>query len=133
MDINSKELVGRLQTQIDEMIFRLQAMSANLKMLAGLNIRRTVMMGDSFPDGEKSIHEKEIICLECGKVCRVLTRRHLASHGLNAHLYRKKWGLKSDMPLMCGDLLRAKRERMQTMKLWERRHDLQIKKKEENT
>ncbi len=133
MDIGSKELVERLQAQIAEIVFRLQAISANLNMLSGLRRERGILPGEeSVSDGENSIHEKGITCLECGRVCRVITRRHLASHGLTACAYRMKWGLKHDTPLMCRELLRARRERMQTMKLWERRHNLRRKKRQED-
>ena len=42
-------------------------------------------------DAKKSIKEKSITCLECGKSMKVLTKRHLAIHGLDAVSYREKW------------------------------------------
>lgn len=129
MDNGSKELVERLQAQIREMIFRLQAVSANLNKLSGRQEEELLpSFGDvDASDGEKSIHEKSITCLECGRVCRVITRRHLAAHGLTACAYRMKWGLGQDTPLMCKELLRSRKERMRSMKLWERRNNVRKK------
>lgn len=129
MDTGSKELVERLQVQIAEMVFRLQAISANLKRLSGGQEEDLLseINGSEGSDGEKSIHEKSITCLECGRVCRVITRRHLAAHGLTGNAYRQKWGLRQDTPLMCRELLRARRERMKTMRLWERRGNVRKK------
>ena len=33
-------------------------------------------------DPDKAIREKSVVCLECGKLFRVVTRKHLASHGM---------------------------------------------------
>lgn len=69
----------------------------------------------------KSIKEQSIICLECGKSFKILTKKHLAVHGLDADAYREKWGIKRQTPLVCKSLQRERRKKMKTMKLWERR------------
>ena len=69
-------------------------------------------------DPRKSVKEKSITCLECGKSFKILTRRHLVSHGLDAVTYREKWGFKKDMPLVCKSLQRDRRKKMKDMKLW---------------
>ncbi len=72
-------------------------------------------------DARKSIKERSVTCLECGKTFRILTRRHLASHNLDAEQYRAKWGLKKGTPLVSKDLQRERRKKMKDMKLWEKR------------
>ncbi len=72
-------------------------------------------------DARKSIKERSVTCMECGKSFRILTRRHLASHGLDAEQYREKWGLKKGLPLVSRDLQRERRKKMKDMKLWEKR------------
>lgn len=72
-------------------------------------------------DAKKSIKEKTITCLECGKVFKVITKKHLALHDLDAVAYREKWGLKKGTPLTCKELQRARRAKMKDMKLWEKR------------
>ena len=69
----------------------------------------------------KSIKEQSIVCLECGKSFKILTKKHLASHGLDADAYREKWNIKRNTPLVCKSLQRERRKKMKAMKLWERR------------
>lgn len=69
----------------------------------------------------KQIGERGVTCLECGKSFKLLTRRHLLSHGLEADEYREKWGYAKDTPLVCKSLQRERRKKMKDMKLWEKR------------
>ena len=70
---------------------------------------------------EKSIKEKTVTCLECGKVLKIITKKHIASHGLDGDAYREKWGLKKHTPLVCKELQRERRKKMREMQLWEKR------------
>ncbi len=70
---------------------------------------------------QKSIKEKSITCLECGKVFKVLTQKHLSLHGLTPEEYKEKWGFKKNSPLVCKELQRSRRTKMKEMKLWEKR------------
>jgi len=72
-------------------------------------------------DPKKAIREKTIICMETGKSMKVITKRHLAKVGLTPDEYRAKWGYAKDLPLVCKELQRARRKKMQEMRLWERR------------
>ena len=86
---------------------------------------------ESLPDGNetkipavdpaKAIKEKSITCLECGKVFKVLTRKHLAACGLTPDEYRAKWNMKKGAALVCKSLQRERRKKMKDMRLWERR------------
>jgi predicted transcriptional regulator len=53
------------------------------------------------PDIEpsESIHEQEIICMECGKGFKQLTPTHLKKHNLTASRYREKYGFRNSQPL----------------------------------
>jgi len=73
-------------------------------------------------DAKKSIRETSVTCLECGKRFKVLTKKHLATHGLTPDEYRAKYGMKKGQPLACKALARERRKKMGEMKLWERRH-----------
>lgn len=77
----------------------------------------------------KSIKEKTITCLECGKSFKIITKKHLASHGLDADSYREKWGIKKSVPLVCKELQRERRKKMREMKLWEKRTADETKRK----
>jgi predicted transcriptional regulator len=70
---------------------------------------------------KKAIREKSIICLECGKSFKVLTKRHLATHDLTPLEYKEKWGYTKKTSLVCKSLARERRKKMADMKLWERR------------
>ena len=69
----------------------------------------------------KSIKEKTITCLECGKNFKIITKKHLVTHNLDPETYRDKWGIKKATPLVCKELQRERRKKMREMKLWERR------------
>ena len=72
-------------------------------------------------DAKKSIKEKSVTCLECGKSFKVLTKRHLAVHGLTTDEYKAKYGLKKGTALICKAMQRERRKKMAEMQLWEKR------------
>ena len=47
----------------------------------------------------ESIHEQEIICMECGKGFKQLTPTHLNKHNLTASEYREKYGFRNSQAL----------------------------------
>ena len=69
-------------------------------------------------DPKKAIKEKSVDCLECGKNYKVLTKKHLASHGLTPEEYREKWGYKKGTALVAKFLSKARKKKMQEMQLW---------------
>lgn len=72
-------------------------------------------------DPKRSLGESYVTCLECKKKFKVLTIRHLKTHGLTAKEYKAKWGLRKDVSLAAKGLIRLRRKKMQEMRLWERR------------
>lgn len=74
-------------------------------------------------DPAKAIKEKNILCVECGRSFKLLTKKHLATHGLSPEEYRERCGYKKNTPLVCKALQRERRKKMKDMKLWERRRD----------
>lgn len=72
-------------------------------------------------DPKKAVKEKSITCLECGKSFKVITKKHLASHGLTPEEYKAKHGYKKTMPLVCKSLQRDRRKKMKDMRLWEKK------------
>ena len=72
-------------------------------------------------DPKKAIKEKSVTCLECGKTFKIITKKHLAKHGLTTEEYREKWGMRKGFPLVCKSLQRERRKKMKSMKLWEKR------------
>jgi predicted transcriptional regulator len=72
-------------------------------------------------DPKTAIKERSISCCVCGKSFKILTKKHLASHDLDAATYREKFGYKKGLPLVCKALQRERRKKMSDMKLWTRR------------
>lgn len=59
---------------------------------------------------EKSIQKNKIICLECGQEFRMLSPKHLKSHGLTGREYRTKHGFSLRQPL-CAKSLSDRRKK----------------------
>lgn len=88
-------------------------------------------MGDDAPaeveaaapavDPKKAIKESSIVCCECGKSFKILTKKHLLTHGLTPEQYREKYGYKKGAALACKSLVRERRKKMKDMQLWTRR------------
>lgn len=72
-------------------------------------------------DPKKAVKEKTIVCLDCGKSFKILTKKHLSTHGLTPDQYREKWNYPKKMPLVCKSLQRERRKKMKDMRLWEKR------------
>ena len=69
----------------------------------------------------KAIREASIVCCECGKTFKILTKKHLATHGLTPEAYREKYGYKRTQALACKALARERRAKMKDLRLWEKR------------
>ena len=59
-------------------------------------------------DPKKSIQKNKVVCLECGQEFKMLSPKHLKSHGLTGKEYRKKYGFSARQPL-CAKALSEKR------------------------
>lgn len=59
---------------------------------------------------DKSILKNKIVCLECGQEFRMLSPKHLKSHGLTGREYRAKWGFSLRQPL-CAKALSERRKK----------------------
>lgn len=121
LDIVKAQASVRVMTE-DEIISMVRRLSSDIKDVAeGDGGVDEIAGAEAQSDPRKSIKEKSITCLECGKVFKILTRKHLAGHELDAETYREKWGLRKDTPLVCKGLQRERRKKMKDMKLWEKR------------
>lgn len=70
---------------------------------------------------DRSPKDNSIVCLECLKPFKMLTHKHMATHGLTPDEYRAKWGYAKGAPLVCKALQRLRRKKMKDIKLWEKR------------
>lgn len=103
----------------EEITSMVQTLTSGIKAIAEGGTVDT--QEDSAVDPAKAIREKSILCSVCGKSFKVLTKKHLASHGLTPEEYREKYGYKKKTPLVCKSLQRERRKKMKEMKLWTKR------------
>ena len=84
----------------DEMAEMISSLSSKLKKLDCCEEVEEACPSAEAPvvDPKRSIKEKSIVCLECGKTFKVITKKHLILHGLDAASYRAKWGFKKGTP-----------------------------------
>ena len=106
--------------QEEEIVAMIRALAASLRKLEEHEAVEEEDAQTMAPS--RSIKEKSITCLECGKSFKLITRKHLAQHGLDADSYRRKWGIRSGTPLVCKSIQRVRRKKMKDMRLWEKRH-----------
>ena len=59
-------------------------------------------------DLKTSIQKNKVICLECGKEFKVLSRSHLSGHALTAREYKQKYGFSLGQPLTAKSLSAAR-------------------------
>ena len=115
----------RIMTE-DEMVSMIASLAANLRAMD--SVQPSKLPADAIADdnidpriSRKSITDKSITCLCCGKKSKVLNKKHLATHGLTPSQYRAKFKLPKGIPLTCRDLTKSRRDKMNEMRLWERR------------
>ena len=100
----------------EEVTFALQSTFKALQELQADEIKNAAE-GGSLEGGtapaispEKSIQKNKIICLECGQEFRMLSPKHLKSHGLTGREYRSKHGFSLRQPL-CAKSLSDRRKK----------------------
>ena len=100
----------------EEITFALQSTFKALSDLQADEIKTAaegaVLEGSGAPalSPEKSIQKNKIICLECGQEFRMLSPKHLKSHGLTGREYRAKQGFSLRQPL-CAKSLSDRRKK----------------------
>jgi predicted transcriptional regulator len=110
-----------VRTMTDEEITSmLKSVAAGIQAAAGAEFLPAEPAGPAL-DPAKAVKENKVVCLECGKSFKVLTKKHLAAHGLTPEEYRSKYGYKKGAPLAAKSLQRERRKKMKDMRLWERR------------
>jgi len=121
LDIVKAQATTRPMTQ-DEIVSMVRALSSGFKSIeSGQPVAPPCEAGTPAMDPKKAIREASVTCLECGKSFKVITKKHLASHGLTPEEYKEKYGYKKSQALTCKSLARERRKTMVGMKLWERR------------
>jgi predicted transcriptional regulator len=71
-------------------------------------------------DPSKAVKENSVLCMECGRSFKVITKKHLIHHGLTPEEYREKYGYIKGEPLAAKSLQRERRKRAKGLRLWEK-------------
>ena len=82
----------------------------NIETQAGMEGAETIEAQKAAVSPEKSILKNKIICLECGQEFKMLSPKHLKSHGLTGREYRSKYGFSLRQPL-CAKALSDRRKK----------------------
>ncbi len=64
-----------------------------------------------------SIQRNKIVCLECGKEFKQLSKSHLKTHNLTPKDYKKKYGLRTSQALVAKSLTAKRRKLAKEKKL----------------
>lgn len=122
VDIVKAQAGVRVMTD-EQIISMVRGLSLTLKNVSenDSSFETSSLEQTSQTESRKSIKDRSITCLECGKVCKLLSAKHLASHGVTPEEYREKWGFKKGTPLTCKELTRVRRKKMREMELWKKR------------
>lgn len=59
---------------------------------------------------QKTFQRTKVYCLECGKSFKLLSNRHLATHGLTPRSYKQKWGFPLRTSLSAQTLTARRRQ-----------------------
>ncbi len=105
--MSSEELTQALQSTFNALL-ALQADEAKLQASVAEGGASAVPVQGLTP--EKSIQKNKIVCLECGEEFKMLSPKHLRSHGLTGREYRVKWGFPLRQPL-CARALSERRKK----------------------
>ncbi len=103
--MNTEEITQALQSTFGA-LQSLQANEANVAASGGVEGAGAGV--DISP--EKSIQKNKIICMECGQEFKMLSPKHLKSHGLTGREYRQKYGFSLRQPL-CAKSLSDRRKK----------------------
>ena len=121
LDIVKAQAGARAMSE-EEILSMVKSVVAGIMTMAGNDqCQVNEAAGGPVLDPKKAVKEASIVCLECGKSFKVITKKHLASHSLSAEEYRTKHGYKKTQALVCKSLIRERRAKMKDMKLWERK------------
>jgi predicted transcriptional regulator len=81
-------------------------------------------------DPKTSVQRNKVICLECGKEFKILSRSHLATHALTAREYKEKYGFSLRQPLAAKSLSVARRKTAKEKGLGQKMVEARRKKRE---
>jgi predicted transcriptional regulator len=113
---------GRLSAEdVQATLQQTYAALSALKVQEEAGTSAPVPVANSSPvEWRKSIARRTITCLECGRLFKQLSRRHLMTHELDGRLYRAKYGIPLTQPLASRSTTDQRRQTAQQTRPWEK-------------
>lgn len=108
--------VDEIGTMVQDLVKKLDAISGGV----AVETAQPEAAAGPVMDPKKSIKENAIVCLCCGKSFKILTKKHLAEHGLDKKSYLVQFGLKKGTTLACKALVKNRKAVMAASKIWEK-------------
>jgi predicted transcriptional regulator len=105
--------IGGKDMSIEDVKIALNDTYQTLKGLQDAELSGQAVQGEPskpFMEPKRSIQKNKVICLECGQEFKMLSPKHLKSHGLTSKEYRKKYGFTARQPL-CAKALSERRSK----------------------
>ncbi len=111
-DTQSKELIVELTAEVVAAyvsnnvvpMSELPTLIADVhQALGSTNTRQEVVVAEKPKPAvpvKKSVQDDQIVCLECGLKFKSLKRHLMTHHGLAPEVYREKWDLPADYPMV---------------------------------
>lgn len=111
-ELIQSQISGKDMT-IDEVKAALNDTYQTLRNLQNAEISGQALEGEeSKPvmEPKRSIQKNKVVCLECGQEFKMLSPKHIKSHGMTPKEYRKKYGFSARQPL-CAKSLSERRSK----------------------
>ncbi len=105
--------IGKREMTTDEVTLALKDTFQTLSKLQESELSEKPIDGEQVKPAlspEKSIKRHKVICLECGQEFKMISSKHLMTHGLTMKEYRKKYGFRMRQPL-CAKSLSERRSK----------------------
>ena len=94
--------------------------SALARVASGVTVTSADSLRPAVP-AKKSITSEYIICLEDGKKFKSLKRHLRTQYGMTPEVYREKWGLPADYPMVAPNYAKARSQLAKDMGLGQQR------------
>jgi predicted transcriptional regulator len=113
-----KAQAGVKQMTPSEMLEMTKELAEGLTSYVSGERNQEMQVQEPVVDPKRAIRLNYIICVECGAKYKILSKKHLATHGLTPDEYRKKWGYRKGTSLVCKSVTQKRREKIAATKIW---------------
>lgn len=113
-----KAQAGVKQMTPSEMLEMTKELAEGLANYVSDERKQETQVQEPVVDPKRAIRLNHVICVECGAKYKILSKKHLATHGLTPDEYREKWGYKKGTSLVCKSVTQQRRDKIASTKIW---------------